>query len=90
MRKRRRGRIYLKSGRYYGDFRDLGGRQEALIPNANDPAVVLDAIDESAVPELVLLQPAKRIVPASRAIPPVFRISPPVNAAFTLRVARFP
>lgn len=33
MRKRRRGRIYLKSGRYYGDFRDLGGRQEALIPN---------------------------------------------------------
>lgn len=31
-RRRRRGRVYLKGGRYYGDFRDLGGKLEALIP----------------------------------------------------------
>jgi integrase len=31
-RKRRKGRLYLKGGRYYGDFRDLGGKLEALIP----------------------------------------------------------
>jgi len=29
-RKRRKGRLYLKGGRYYGDFRDLGGKLEAL------------------------------------------------------------
>ena len=33
MRNRRRGRIHLNSGRYYGDFRDLGGKQEALKPS---------------------------------------------------------
>ena len=33
MSKRRRSRIYVKCGRYYGDFRDLGGKLEALIPN---------------------------------------------------------
>ncbi len=32
MGRRKRSRIYLKRGRAYGDFRDLGGRQEALIP----------------------------------------------------------
>src|SRR6267378_951840 len=45
--------------------------------SSNDPAAVLDAADESAVAELVLLQPKKRILPATRAIPPVIRISPP-------------
>src|SRR5438309_9010858 len=32
MAKRRRSRTYVKCGRYYGDFRDLGGKLEALKP----------------------------------------------------------
>src|SRR3982074_3416471 len=47
--------------------------------SSNDPAAVLDADDGSAVAELVLLQPSITILPASRAIPPHFRISAPVN-----------
>ena len=31
-RKRKRGRTYLKDGRYYADLRDLGGKLEALKP----------------------------------------------------------
>ena len=38
MRKRKNGRVYLKSGRYYGDFRDLGGKLEALIPQGEKRA----------------------------------------------------
>jgi len=38
MAKRRRSRIYVKCGRYYGDFRDLGGKLEALIPNGEKRA----------------------------------------------------
>lgn len=32
MPRKRKGRIYLKDGRYYGDFRDIGGKCEALKP----------------------------------------------------------
>lgn len=32
MGRKRKSRIYTKRGRYYGDFRDLGGKQEALVP----------------------------------------------------------
>ena len=32
MGKKPRSRIYLRGERYYGDFRDLGGKREALIP----------------------------------------------------------
>jgi len=38
MAKRRKGRIYLKCNRYYGDFRDLGGKLEALIPRSEKRA----------------------------------------------------
>lgn len=36
MPKRRTTRIYQKRGRFYGDFRDLGGSQEALVPEGED------------------------------------------------------
>jgi len=39
-RKRRKGRCYLKGGRYYGDFRDLGGKLEALKPPGERVATV--------------------------------------------------
>src|SRR3989454_11962547 len=38
MSTRRRSRIYVKCGRYYGDFRDLGGKLEALIPRSEKRA----------------------------------------------------
>jgi len=36
--RQRKSRAYLKSGRYYGDFRDLGGRLEALKPQGQKRA----------------------------------------------------
>lgn len=53
MRKRRRGRIYLKGGRYYGDFRDLGGKLEALKPNTQRLATTDSDIATALVAERV-------------------------------------
>lgn len=38
MPRKRRSRIYLKSNRWYGDFRDLGGKLEALKPSGEKRA----------------------------------------------------
>ena len=38
MAKKRKTRTYQKRGRYYGDFRDLGGSLEALIPHGSRQA----------------------------------------------------
>src|ERR1700693_1489972 len=48
--------------------------------SSNDPAVMLDAAAESAVAGVGLLQPDNRIPTARTSTPPVYRISPPVNA----------
>ena len=52
-RKRRNGRLYLKGGRYYADFRDLGGKLEALKPTGERLATTDSDIATALVSERV-------------------------------------
>jgi len=60
MAKRRRSRIYLKCGRWYGDFRDLGGRLEALIPNGEKRATTDGDVATDLATKRVKVLEAKR------------------------------
>jgi integrase len=60
MAKRRKGRIYLKCGRWYGDFRDLGGKQEALIPNGEKRATSDQDVAADLATKRVKVLEAKR------------------------------
>ena len=60
MAKRRKGRIYVKCGRYYGDFRDLGGKLEALIPQGEKRATQDHDIANDLATKRVKVLEAKR------------------------------
>ena len=60
-RQRRKGRVYLKSGRYYGDFRDLGGKLEALKPSGEKRATQdADVAAKLAAERVTVLEPIRR------------------------------
>ena len=60
MSKRRRSRIYVKCGRWYGDFRDLGGKLEALIPHGEKRATTDAAVANDLATKRVKALEAKR------------------------------
>jgi integrase len=47
-RKRKNGRVYMKGRRYYGDFRDLGGKLEALIDHEREEKYATTDADRAA------------------------------------------
>jgi len=74
MPRKRRSRVYLHGTRYWGDFRDLGGAGESLIPNGENYATAdLDVATKPASDRVTELEQRRR----NRAILGVDRTAKP-------------